>query len=60
MKNSKRKLTDKTGCSEYNSKFENLRIKVNSSTFFTGCYFYNCTFVGKGSRKARFESCTNV
>ncbi len=59
MKKSKMKLEDKCGCTEYNGHFENLRIKVDSGSFFIGCYFINCTFVGRAKRKAFFESCIN-
>lgn len=60
MKKNVRKLVDKSGCFESNGLFENVRIKVNQRSYFTGCKFINCTFVGRTKLAARFDACITI
>lgn len=55
-----RRMIDKTNCDESGGMFENLRIKVNQNTYFSECYFINCTFVGRGKLRANFRNCAHI
>lgn len=57
MKKKFRALIDSSGCIVLDNRFENLRIKVNNNTYFRGCLFINCTFIGKGKHRANFYEC---